>query len=241
MDCEEKNKERQLFEVNKKKDVLISIISHDLIGPLGSFKNLIDFLLENQNNISKDEIINVLYEVKKSSYYMFDFVENILCWAKSNTIDNQPFKDIINLNEVVSNIEIFFKDIIKNKKIEINKQINKDVLFKSDKNVIETTIRNLISNALKFSNENGKIDIQFSQNNKKIIIDIIDYGKGIEENILEKLKNGELRISTFGTNKEKGSGLGLGLCQEMLQKIGGKMEMQSEYGKGSKFSIIIEQ
>ncbi|PLX22228.1 MAG: hybrid sensor histidine kinase/response regulator, partial [Salinivirgaceae bacterium] len=125
------------------------------------------------------------------------------------------------------------------KKITIKNQSKENITINGDLNMLSTILRNLVSNAIKFTHENGEINIYAEQNSKEVIVTVADNGTGISPEIKEKLFDITEKITTEGTSKESGTGLGLVLCADLIEKHGGKIWVESEVGKGSKFSFTI--
>jgi signal transduction histidine kinase len=147
--------------------------------------------------------------------------------------------EVFNLNLLVNNIYQLFDKSVEDKKIRLTKNIEEDFLVFADSNMLNTIIRNLVSNSIKFTPQNGEINISVYKENNKTILTISDTGIGISKENQEKLFNFGTNYSTLGTNNEKGTGLGLILVFEFIQKHNGDIKIDSEIGKGTKFIITI--
>jgi signal transduction histidine kinase len=237
LDIEQKNLE--LLELNATKDKLFAIIGHDLRGPLSSFITLIELLISRDDFKDTETLIKILNVIKNSANSTYDLLENLLSWAKSqrNEIVFKP--EAISLNKVISEIIDLFSELTREKEICIINNIPDNTTVIADKNMITTVIRNLVSNAIKFT-ENGKqISLLAYKNETEHIITIKDEGVGIPPEDLSKLFNKNEHLSTHGTNNEKGSGLGLLLCKDFVEKHHGKIWVVSELEKGSDFIFTI--
>lgn len=230
-----KEAQKKLATSNKVKDKLFSIISHDLRSPLNSLFSLIEII--EKELITEKELKSCLADLTKSVVAISQLLDNLLQWSKKQ-IENQVIQSqTFSFNEVIENNFNLFRKQAEQKQIQLLSD-NTDVLVFADKNTIDLIVRNLISNALKFSNLNSKIEIAVEPEGKFANISIKDYGVGIPNEILHKLLREEL-ISTQGTDNEKGTGLGLMLCREFIEKNGGKLSITSQEGKGSIFSFTI--
>ncbi len=230
-----KETEEKLIASNKIKDKLFSIISHDLRSPLNSLISLLE--LAQTGFINEQEWKDYLADLNKSITYITQLLENLLKWSKSQISNQALSPKVFSFNEIVENNFHLFRKQAEQKQIQLSAS-NTDILVFADENSIDLVVRNLISNALKFSNFNSKIEITAEVKGKFATINVKDYGVGIPNEILEKLLKEEL-ISTYGTNQEKGTGLGLMLCKEFIEKNGGKLSITSQEGIGSTFSFTI--
>jgi len=232
------NLAEELKELNKSKNLFFSIIAHDLRNPFSSIIGLTDLLLDNIQDYDITEIkkyVSMINTLAKGTFYFF---EDLLVWAKTQDgkLIFEPMEfDIANLcNEVVSSVKIHADE----KNISLNLIPASYNVF-ADVNMIKTVIRNLISNAIKFTNIGGNIEIVIELMNDDIIVIVSDNGIGIEENNLKKLWSISEKYTIPGTANEGGSGLGLVLCKEFVEKNKGKIWVESEYGKGSKFKFSL--
>jgi PAS domain S-box-containing protein len=225
----------KLQQLNSTKDKFFSIIAHDLRSPLGTFKQMTEMLHDSYGSFSEEELIEFLDIMKNSSKNIFELLENLLEWSRSQrrTIKYEPLD--INLFFHSDNILHLLKPVSDNKKIKIINAIKRSIFIKADHNLLNTILRNLIMNAIKFTYQDGEIIINSEQNNNEIIISVKDSGVGMTKEQIEKLFRIDSSISTQGTNLEKGTGLGLILCKEFVELHGGKIWVESEIGKGSTF------
>ncbi len=231
--------EQKLKELNATKDKLFSIIGHDLRGPIGGFKTLIELLISDYDLSDSKSLMDSLKAIQKTANSTYDLLENLLAWAKSqrNEIVFAPEK--IKLKEITLLTIDLFAELSKNKQINIIYDVPEDTIIFADKNMLMTVLRNLISNAIKFTSKGKQIRIIADKNDNEHIITIKDEGTGIKpENLTKLFKNTE-HLSTYGTNGEKGSGLGLLLCKDFIEKHNGKIWVESELGKGSAFIFTL--
>ena len=222
---------KKLEELNSLKNKLFSVISHDLKAPMYALRNL--FQNVQQHNLPGDEIKDMLPEVVSDLNYTTGLMENLLQWAKSqmqaNTIFPQRFDITETYNEVVHALRLSAKA----KNIEIGNNFSKPIYVYADRDMINLVLRNLISNAIKFTPENGSIFISSVNRENVAEISVQDTGIGISKENLDRLFKDF--YSSNGTSNETGTGLGLMLCKEFLTKNKGSIVVKSEEGKGSEF------
>ena len=235
--------ERKLKEAIGTKDKLFSIIAHDLRGPIGNFMGVMDILTNKSFKISEEDQKDFLEGSKDLSERTFNLLENLLNWSKSQT-------GSLSINPQKHNIQAIVKDTLsllnpaaKNKSISIISTVDESVDAYFDAPTITTVIRNLISNAIKFTRPEGTITISSEYADEMILISVSDNGVGITKDNIDKLFIVSKNVTTPGTKGEKGTGLGLILCKEFVEKNNGKIWAESETGKGTsfKFTIPIEE
>lgn len=231
-----------LTELNSMKDKFFSIISHDLRSPISSLFNMINMLQDDYDEIEeKDRIeyIDMLYDTSKSTYSL---LENLLTWSRSQLDSIRMNKEKVNLYDLVENTINHLKGTAEIKHINLENKISSDLILKIDASMISTVIRNLINNSIKFTEENGSISVEMRKNgDHKAIISIIDTGIGMEEDRVKNLFQIDKAKSTNGTNNEKGTGLGLIICKEFVDKHDGKIWAESKLGVGTKFHISLPE
>ncbi len=235
------NKELELS--NQTKDKFFSIIAHDLKGPIGTFTQITKLLYEKYNSFSENEKMECLKIISNTSNNIYSLLENLLQWSISQRGKIPYNPTSINLTDVTNEIIIILKPTSDNKEIELINLIPKEFTLIADYNMINIIIRNLISNSIKFTNNGGKIEIgikthKINELNTSCIF-VKDNGIGMNEGIREKLFRIDNHHLTFGTNDEQGTGLGLILCREFVEKHGGKIWVESEEGKGSTFYFTL--
>lgn len=229
----------KLKQLNATKDKFFSLIAHDLKNPFVTILGFSEVLLKKINKLDNIKIEKYVKNIYQSSAKAFELLENLLLWAGSQkgSIDYEPSKNI--LTELIdTNIKLVENQAIKkNIQILVNAEENMEVVL--DTNMINTVLRNLITNAIKYTNKNGKISINANDHSDYIKVDIRDNGIGISPSMLNKMFDPDVNITTKGTGNEKGSGLGLILCKEFVEKHGGKISVESKLNEGSTFSFTI--
>lgn len=236
------NNEHKLKDMNIQKDKFFSIISHDLRNPLGTFKGYTKLLYDSYFDFTDDEKYGIIRDLKNSSENIYSLLENLLDWSRSQrgVITFKP--ELINLKMLVSFSYDLLLHTANKKNIKINNLIDDQVELLIDQTMINTVIRNLISNAIKFTPENGQIDIGTFEINEIAnftVVFVKDSGVGIKQESQENLFRIDQNTTSIGTSGEKGTGLGLILCKEFIEKHGGSIWVESEYGKGSIFYFTI--
>ncbi len=227
----------ELKQANAAKDKFFSIISHDLgnlFNTLIGFTSLLSAQNEQLSAVQKEDFVQRLLQVSKKGYSL---LSNLLQWSSSQTGRIACKPATFNLKEiVVENIELLSSNA-KAKSIELSSSISDTATVFADQNMLDTVIRNLVSNALKFTPTNGRVEISAKKTDTEVEISISDTGVGISPQDIEKLFRIDMSHTTIGTNDEKGTGLGLVLCKEFVEKNGGTIWVESEVGKGSRFYI----
>ena len=236
---ERKNFEKQLIQLNADKDRFISILAHDLRSPFGSLLGLTDLLrteLRGYPIEKTEEMTKLIYNMVASTY---ELLEDTLLWAsvQSKKITFSP--SIVNMTEVMSEVLKIFEPYTITKKISMKYASDNELFLTADVYMLKAILRNLISNAIKFTDADGKIEISASHTNSLSTIKVSDNGVGIEPGNLEKLFSFSPNKSTKGTANESGTGLGLLLCKEFVDKHGGKIWAESIVGKGTTISFSI--
>ena len=242
---ESKNREKQLKELNETKDKFFSVIAHDIRGPLGSQKNIIDLILEEYENIDELTRKKLLNSLQESSYHLHSLLENLLKWSMSQTGRIDVNLQKINFNDQFSGLFEYFKVQTGNKEIKFVNRIDSDFIVNLDVNLTEVVLRNLLSNAIKYTERGGEINIYSEAKETKsgntVHICISDTGIGIPKEKIESLFQLRRNQSDPGTDGEKGSGLGLLLSKEFAELKGGSIEVKSTYGKGSTYILVIPE
>lgn len=232
-------KNEELNELNAAKDKFFSIIAHDLRNPFNAITGLTDILLINLDNLDITKLQKTLENIKGSSEQAHELLENLLLWARSQTGTISFRQEPIDLKiQAEESIELVALQATR-KNISIISDFKTDGLISGDVNMMNTILRNLLTNALKFTPRNGEVHVGIFQNNGFYILSIKDNGIGIPAEKLKNLFSIDTAHKTKGTDQEPGTGLGLILCKEFIEKHGGRLEVESEVGKGSEFRVII--
>jgi signal transduction histidine kinase len=250
-----KEQKDELVKVNESKDRMFSIIGHDLRGPVGTIKSFLDIIIENPEMANSENTIEILKSMQQSLGSAYTLLDNLLLWARSQRgqleFEPRPFYIKQPIDEIIGLVS----EIARNKEIEIETRINYNELVLADQNMITTVIRNLVSNAIKFTPRHGKIVVltqQFNQTTngleeEKIEIKIIDNGIGIKKEDLDKILEENEIYSTPGTDKETGSGLGIGICIDFLKMHKQKLlvynnsESEEVFDKGTTFKFYLNR
>lgn len=230
----------KLSELNKSKDKFFSIIAHDLKGPFGSLQQIGELLwLNNITDEKREKLTNILYQSSKNT---FNLLDNLLKWANANAglIVYNPSS--LNIHEITLNNIRLFNSQIKLKNLELGCNFDLELFVYADFDMIDTVIRNIISNAIKFTPNGGKIEIilaKIDRINNTCTITIVDNGIGMAKDSQLKVFEIDATVSTLGTNKEKGTGLGLKLCKEFLTINRGSIWIESNEHKGTSVFISL--
>jgi signal transduction histidine kinase len=229
----------ELKELNATKDKFFSIIAHDLKNPFNTLMGFTELLLDNLQDYSTEklkEFIGILHETSRHSYAL---LENLLEWARIQTGRLQMSLEIISLRDLAEeNINLLVTNASKKGIVLIN-NIQPSIQAYADKNMVNTVIRNLASNAIKYTPEKGSITLESRIAGKLAEISITDTGVGIKPENLSKLFRIDVTYTTKGTAQETGTGLGLILCREFINKNGGEIKAESEFGSGSTFRFTL--
>jgi len=230
---------RELERLNETKDTFFSIISHDLRGPLSSLagvSHVIKLLVQSKQT---DELLEIGDQMEETVQNLSSLLDNLLNWATQQRghVPNVPEK--IDLYTMTSNVTGIFTNMLEGKQINLQNHVTESIEIWADKNMVHTILRNLISNAVKFTPENGTIEIQAHQENRMAALSVKDSGVGMSEQQAEKLFDLEAKKSTYGTSGEKGLGLGLQLVKEFLTLNNGDIKIESAPNEGSVFTIYL--
>ena len=224
-------------QLNSTKDRFFSIISHDIRGPVQAFNGvsrMIKFMVDNDQ---VSELRELADQIDESADRLSSLLDNLLNWAvqQQGQINYVPEK--ISVNEMINELTGTFTNMAQAKNIELKQDVPEGLCLWSDQNTTNTILRNLINNALKFTEENGKIEVIAKEEDDLVSIEVADTGVGIPTDKMEKLFQLEAKKSTWGTDGEKGLGLGLQLVKEFVDMNKGSISVSSEEGKGTTFVI----
>jgi len=229
----------QLQQLNGTKDKFFSILGHDLKGPLNSLTSFSGLLINHTDSLTKDEIKMLALDLDKSLKNLFALLENLLEWSRSQT-GNIEFKpEPFDLASVLETNKELLKVQAQNKKISIDNACKAEVIVHAHRHSINTVIRNLISNAIKFTPEGGAIIINAQQAQDEVMVSVADNGVGMTPEVIGKLFRIDTKLTTKGTADEKGTGLGLILCKEFIEKNGGRIGVDSKPGEGTVFYFTL--
>lgn len=243
-DLKQKNQQiidqaKELSQTLSTKDKLFSIIAHDLRSPFNSIIGLSDLLVNNIEEYDKIRILKFAEQINSSAKPTLVILDNLLNWAKSQTGQLNYRPERIKLESLYQELVDIMDSSANFKNISLNYfQVGNIEVF-ADKNMIKSVLFNLVSNAIKFTNTNGKVTIYAIQNSDHIEISVSDNGVGMSEERQNNLFKTETPETTYGTAREPGSGLGLIICKEFVEKHGGKIWVESKEGKGSDFKFTL--
>lgn len=234
------SKREELQRTIAGRDKLYSVIAHDLRSPMGSIKMVLNMLIL---NLPSEKIGAEMYELltmaNQTTEDVFSLLDNLLKWTKSQIGKLNVVYQDVDLVEVTDGVIEIFSMVASLKKIRIREMKPEKMMVNADIDMLKTVVRNLLSNAIKFSKENSEVLVKMEEVDGMAVVSVQDYGCGISEEGQKKLLHTDTHFSTFGTNNEEGSGLGLLLCKDFVVKNGGKLWFTSKEGEGSIFSFSI--
>ncbi|MFH1050312.1 MAG: tetratricopeptide repeat-containing sensor histidine kinase [bacterium] len=230
---------QELNEANIAKDKFFSIMAHDLKSPLWWFKNVTDLLSHKFDELSKEKIMEITKILDDSAQTSLHLIENLLQWSRSQSGRIEFIPEKINLTHVLKHIMAHYRLQAEGKNINVEINIPEDAEIFADKNMLYSILRNLISNAIKFSNPGGIITIDFKDEQDFWWLSVSDEGVGINPDDIPKIFRIDIQTTTLGTAQEVGNGLGLIITKEFIEKHGGSLQIESEPNKGSKFIFTI--
>ncbi len=230
---------KKLEELNKQKDKFFSIIAHDLRSPFTGMLGLAEILIEDDKILTEEEKNYSMQNFRSSLKNLLSLIDNLLTWARLNLnrVEYSP-KEIL-LSDVINSVFSSQSISAASKKIELQFHGNENKKLFADPDMIETIIRNLVSNAIKFTNTNGKIIVNIIENDTYTKVEIKDNGVGMKSEIADNLFKLDGKVTTRGTNDEKGTGLGLIVCKEFVEKHGGTISVESKVGVGTTISFTL--
>jgi signal transduction histidine kinase/ligand-binding sensor domain-containing protein len=227
----------ELKALNETKDKFFSIIAHDLRNPFNSIIGLTDIVLVNLAEAGQEKTLKTVSDIREASRHAFDLLQNLLIWARSQTgnLEFQPTSFDL-MERIEDNIELVRGQATR-KNILLISEVDVPVMVHADSHMINTILRNLLTNAIKFTPREGRVSVAIEKPDGFILIRVCDNGVGITPEIREKIFKIESKYTHKGTDQERGTGLGLILCKEFAEKHGGSITVESEPGMGSCFTI----
>lgn len=232
----------ELKELNASKDKFFSIVAHDLRSPFHGLLGLSNLLKNDFDLLSTEEVKEYINEIQSSTSDLFNLIENLLDWSRIQT-GNMPFEPKeLDCGRLVLGVESILRYSANLKSIKIDNKIDLGIKIYADELMIRSLFHNLLSNAIKFTPNNGTINLSYEKSNEdKVKFSVKDSGIGIESENIEKLFKIDENFSTLGTNKEKGTGLGLPICKEIVEQHGSTLNVESKKGEGTCFSFSLNQ
>jgi signal transduction histidine kinase len=228
-----------LKELNATKDKIFTIIAHDLRSPFTSILGFSELLIENIRTYGPDNSEEFITHINTTAEHTLTLLENLLSWAKTQTGQIEFKPENLLLGPIIQEICEILNSTATIKKITLRNSVSDDIFAYADRNMIKTVLRNLLQNAIKFTYLDGKVDILAVSHQNQIVVSVTDNGVGMSKDIQNKIFRIETNEITTGTANERGSGLGLILCKEFVEKHGGKIWVESEVGKGSDFKFTL--
>lgn len=229
--------EMQLNELNQAKDRIFSIIAHDLRSPLGSVLSLASLLHDDASRMKADEVTEIVGMIRNSVRNTLGLLDNLLSWSRSQTGRLKVNLQTFSLTDLVKKVYALNEDTAKIKQLRLLDHVAVETKVHTDLDLLQIVLQNLVTNAIKFSFPHGQIAISAFAEGEEILIQVSDLGRGMDAEECDRLFQLTTNTSRPGTNNEKGSGLGLILCYELMLKLGGSIAVQSAPGLGSTFTL----
>lgn len=229
----------ELHKLNLTKDKFFSIIAHDLKSPFNAIMGFSELMLVNYNDLDDDIFIKGLRTIESAASHAYKLVENLLIWSKNQSKGKEFNPEWLDLNERILDSLKISEGAILNKELHVSFNPKKECSVFADRNMIDLIIRNLISNAIKFTNKKGRIKIKVETDKEEVYVSVADNGIGIPGNKLKTIFEIDKHKNTLGTENEQGTGLGLILCKDFIENHKGKIWVESTPGKGSKFTFTL--
>jgi signal transduction histidine kinase/tetratricopeptide (TPR) repeat protein len=231
---------QSLKKMNEERENFYRIFSHDVKNSLGAVLSYSELLTTMQDEMTKEEVAEIVKSINKGATAAHNLLRNLLEWLIAKKEGREYVKERLNLRELVEEGISSMRSSMRHKEITCDIDVDENLFVEADRNSIVSVIRNLCSNAVKFSHENGKIKVYVnSASNSFVEVTVEDYGVGIPSDKLPSIFSETKATSTMGTQNEKGTGLGLPLVKTFVEKNGGKITVESTLGKGSKFTFTI--
>lgn len=229
----------ELKELNKSKDKFFSIVAHDLKSPFQGLLGLSEILIEDYSEMSDEQIVQYLKMIRMTTKDVYRLIENLLDWSRLQSGRMEYKTEKLNLYQICDGVFKLIRPTASKKNLQLHNSVPQSVSVYADMNMLNSVLQNLVSNSVKFTNDYGLITISSEEKNDLIKITIADTGTGMSEKDLSKLFKIDEHFSTKGTKDESGTGLGLLLCKELVEKHGGTIWAESKLGSGTKFHFTI--
>jgi signal transduction histidine kinase len=229
----------ELAELNNMKDTFFRILAHDLKSPFNTIFVYTNFLISHYDEIDDGERKQFIESIERAAKSNYQLLENLLMWSQAQMGKLEMQMVNIDLYEVVKTNFFLLEEVAKSKEISLETSIEPGIEVWADENILNTVFRNLISNGIKFSTKGGRIFIEAIKEDNMVKVTVADNGIGMDKETMDKLFVRNTRVSKTGTSGEKGSGLGLLLCKDFIEKLEGKIWVESELDKGSKFIFTL--
>jgi len=231
----------ELWKLNRQKDKLFSVIAHDMkntvSGPLG----LYDFIFDSYESLSKKELFEYLQMLRRSTINQSDLLNDLLMWSRNQFKNSSVSPELVNLVEIVNTVLKHTETSATDKNISIDTLIEDNILIYADPDMLKTILRNLVNNAIKFSHPGGKVQLDAQSKENNVSVSVSDDGVGMSDDVIKKIFNKDIHYTTPGTKEEKGSGLGLDLCVDFVEKHNGSIKVNSQPGEGTKITFTLPE
>lgn len=232
-------KNKKPTQLNRQKDKLFSVISHDLRNAVGGAKGIYSFLLEDYEEFSKEDILEYLELLDKNTRETYELLEELLAWSKVKLGEVTPDIEKLQLTKLTDLVFDKVQSDAGEKGISLENRVPDAIYADADAGMVKKILRNLIANGIKFSHPGGTVMVEAERTGDGVTISVVDEGVGIEKDAQEKVLDKDLNYTAFGTKGEKGSGIGLDLCIDFVEVHGGSIWLESEPGKGSTFTFTL--
>jgi len=233
-------KNEELSRTNRTKDTLFRVIAHDLKSPVGLLVSYTDFLLDNFQELNEREVKKILQNLNQASKDSNWLIDNLLVWARAQTNAIEIKMETLNLKNLMTETLALWQNQASRKEIGMSITVSDSITVKADYNLLSSILRNLLSNAIKFTYTGGMVWVSAKVEGGWVQVEVKDTGVGLKEEDRIKLFNPNTPFSTMGTHHERGTGLGLKLCHEFTEMMGGKIWVSSDPGTGRTFSFTLE-
>ncbi|MCV9389090.1 ATP-binding protein [Reichenbachiella ulvae] len=233
-------KNQELAQLNHTKDRLFSIISHDLRSPLSSFHTITRGLSDNWDNLEKEQLKDFIISLRDSSQDVKNMMDNLLKWALSQTQQLKYKPTEVETRDVVDGVVSELRSVALLKEIEIKREYHTEQKIRADRDFLQIVVRNILSNALKFSDHKSVVAIKVEDQTNVQMLTIQDFGVGMDQEEVDQLLTGEIVAHDIQNSSEKGTGLGLVLCKELMDKMNARIEVKTRKGQGTLFQLYFE-
>ncbi len=231
---------QKLSELNASKDKFFSIISHDLKSPYSGLLGLTSLIINEKDSLNIEEIVDLVRKLNTSLKNQYSMIENLLHWARIQTNRLEIHKEKIDITHLINEVIAIQRNVSDKKNLKVINNIKAKIYCYADRFMIQSVLNNLISNAIKFSHYDTEIHVSADVEDNLVFISIKDFGLGIKPDNLNKLFRIDSHITTLGTDNEKGTGLGLILCKEIIERNGGTISVFSVLNEGSTFTVSLD-
>lgn len=236
-----RDSELELKDLNDTKDKLFSILAHDLRSPFCNIFSIVDLLYEEHELLEKADKEKLIIQLRNSSAAFLSLLDNLLNWTKTQSEGVKVNKRKVSMHELIENAVQLGRENARHKGIQIVNGVDANMELETDFDLTSAIIRNLVCNAIKFSPSGENICINAMRNGNKVVVDVKDNGVGMSEEMIQKLFDRNSHYSTHGTQGERGTGIGMLVCQQFMDLLEGKLEVDSKLNQGSTFKLTLPQ